>query len=946
MPPGTTERSKALTPVRWRILGPIVGVRDEVPVTLAARHQRALLALLLSRVGERVSLTRIVQTLWGGEPPATAVNVVHKHVGVLRRVVEPGLPKRAQGSWLLSDAGGYRVVGDENSLDLLQFRALASRARRLSNPGRRLDAFEAALSLWRGPVAQDVTGEWGLDPAIEAIHGELAAAVTEAAEDALRLARGEGVLAALKFAASIHPTDEAVHAALMRCLASVGQRAAAIQTFASLRDLLSRQLGVLPGPELITAYVEVLRDQVSVATRARQLPIPRQLPARPASFVGREVELANLSLALRAESGSSSVSLITGTAGVGKTTLAVEVAHAVSDAFPDGQLYVDLRGFGTEGSALTPHSVLGHFLTALDLPQDRIPHDLEARAALYRSAVADLRLLVMLDNARETAQIAPLLTGAGPTRTVVTSRLQLRGLTTAGLHVVSLDLFSTAVAERFLRSRLSDQRVEREPEATNRLITLSGRLPLALSLFAARAAHSSSLPLADLASAVHVSRTALGPFPDQSDPRTDPRSVLSWSVDALSPQARGFFTLLGGHPGSSISSDQAAEIAGLGAEATRRLLDELVEASIVTEQRGGRIWRHDLLRQFSAELFGRLDPATRREARGRLYEHMTRSAAAASIVFSPNQVRPTTLPDLPADAARPGSWAEAAAWFDAEHETISLMITEAPAPYDRDPRLWHLAWAVENYLDGRSLWHQSLAVHEAGLTVALRADDVYAQLAMRRGTARAKMFLGFADQASEELRLAVDAFDRHPTASVPPEALRWLAWALSEAGDLPGALDAARRTVALFPANSRALEYAFALNSLGHTEALLGMYDQALAHCMEALTLQTGSAHARGLANVWGSLGLIHSGLSQARLAVHAYRRAYTLFRDMDAQHMAAHAAVDLAGVLRDAGRIGAARRLLESALQTFEALGSESAAAVSALLDGLGPADPGCLES
>ena len=490
--------------MRWQILGPVAGVRGGAVLELGAPRQRAVLAVLLSRAGDAVPLSRIVEAVWGLDPPRYAVNTVHKHVGALRRVVEPGLPRRAQGRWLRSDARGYRVAADEHTLDLLRFRALAARARQRRDPAERLDLFGAALALWRGPAGEDFAAEFGADPVIEAVNREHAGAVVAAAGDALSLGQAGRVLPALRLAAGMFPTDEVLCALLMRCLAGTGQRAAALEAFESLRVLLAGQLGVAPGPVLAGAHLDVLGSTAGAGAGRRGLPVPRQLPAAPAGFVGREQEIRELVSVLRGGPDAPPAAALTGTAGVGKTAVAVRAAHVLSGHFADGQLYIDLRGFGA-GPALSPREVLGRFLAALDVLPDRVPDGLDERAALYRSALAGRCVLVVLDNARDSGQVLPLLPGTGPSRAIVTSRRQLRGLIAGGVRAVPLDLFGPQESERFLRSRLSGPLMDAEPAAVGDLVEISGGLPLALSLLAARAAQSPGIPLSEIPAAIRRS---------------------------------------------------------------------------------------------------------------------------------------------------------------------------------------------------------------------------------------------------------------------------------------------------------------------------------------------------------------------------------------------------------------------------------------------------------
>lgn len=934
--------------VRWRILGPVSAARGPRILDLGAPRQRAVLTMLLSRAGETVPLPRIVEALWGQEPPPYAVNVVHKHVGALRRLVEPGLPRRAQGEWLLSGTRGYRVAVSADTLDLLRFRSLVSRAQGLRDPAERLDLLEDALSLWRGPAAEDVNGEIGADPVMDAIDREHADAAILAAEDALSLGQAGRILPALTLAARLHPADETVHGLLMRSLASTGQRAAALEIFASLRTMLDEELGVPPGPVLADAHLAVLRDTVGISSgaagsRAAALPVPRQLPAELAGFVGREDEVRAIVTGLRGGPGTAAASVVTGTAGVGKTTVAVHAAHALAGDFPGGQLYVDLRGFDPT-PAVPAQDVLGRFLTALDIPADRIPAELDDRAALYRSVLGDRRVLVVLDNARDSGQVLPLLPGAGPSRAIITSRRQLRGLAAVGVRVVALDLFDHAQSERFLRTRLSDRAVDEEPASAADLIELSGGLPLALSLLAARAAHSPGLPLAEIAAAVRDASASLDAFADRADPRTSTRTVLSWSYASLTAEAARLFTLLAIHPAASVPADEAAALAGLDLPATRALMDELVEANMAAERAGGRIWRHDLLRRYAAELLEAAGPPVRDPAEKRLYEYLTPRAVAAARVLSPVRILPGVSDQRPAVPPGLSTEAEATAWFDAGYETIMALVDRAPA-WRYDSQVWRLAWALDHYLDRRGSWGELLAMGEAGLAAAGRSGDTADQVVMRRGVARALANLGDFDAAAAEVHSALDTLAAYPGADprFVSETYRQLSWVLSQQDDFPGALNAARAALDLHPDGSRDPVRAFALNAVGYCEAQLGLYDDALKHCTSALRLLERTTHRYGQADTWHSLGLIHSRLGHPVLAVQAHERALDLFRALGVRFAEADTSFELGLVYADLGRTALGRHYLETALRIFGELGHEMAgAATEALtrldLAGIGP--------
>jgi tetratricopeptide (TPR) repeat protein len=512
----------------------------------------------------------------------------------------------------------------------------------------------------------------------------------------------------------------------------------------------------------------------------------------------------------------------------------------------------------------------------------------------------------------------------------------LRGLAAEGARVLSLDLFSYGESERFLRGRLPGRPVDAEPAAARDLIRLSGGLPLALSLLAARAAHSASLPLAGIAANIRDSRTPLDAFTDRADPRANLRAVLSWSCDSLTVGAARLFTLLAVHPASSVPAGQAAALAGLDIPAARALMDELVEANLAAERPGGRIWRHDLLRQYSSELLAATGQADRDQAARRLYEHVTPYAVTAATVFSPGRIVPDGFADThPSSAPAPSTEFEAAAWFDNEYETLMSLVTQAPPSGRYDPFVWQLAWTLAHYFDRRGLWQQSLAVHQAGLEAAQRSGDVPARVAMHRGIARAEANLGRFAAAVQQAQLAIQELDTQPGSDphTRSETYRQLAWTLAQQGDLRGALNVAQRALATHPRGSRDPIRAFALNAVGYYEVQLGMHEVALAHYSSALRLLEHTEHRFGQADAWLGLGLVYARTGNLRLSVPAYLRALDLYQALGARYAEADTAFELGRIFTDAGHPALARRYLESARQIFDELGHRRSRAVGDLL-------------
>lgn len=633
--------------MRFEVLGPLRVCRGESELDLGFPQQRALLGLLLVRAGRSVPVGEIVDVLWAERPPVSAMNVVRRYAGSLRRLLEPGLPPRAPGRRLLRRSGGYLLDVDEDEADLLRFRALTRRGKRAAATGRpevALRHFTGALGEWRGPVATGIPAPVREHAVFAAVEQEFVRATVMAADAALLCGGTEQVLPRLRQAVALDPMNESLHARLVMALAAAGLQAEALAAYEAVRRSLAEELGVSPGAELSAAHTRVLRQELRPAGPAagpgseaarpeaarRNVPLPGVRPARlPPDlrvFTGRRAELAGLlemtGAATQGPAGPLATVLISGMAGIGKTTLAVHWAHEVAPRFPDGQLFVELRGYDSTRAPLEPAEALRGMLTALGVPARRLPGGLDALSGLYRSVVSGRRLLVLLDDAVGTEQVRPLLTASEGCLTVVTSRHGLPGLIASGTHSLRLDLPSSADARAVLARRMGQRRLSAEPGAVDEIITRCGRLPLALAIVAARATGRPGIPLAAIAA-------ELRDFGDRLDAFTGPggaadaRTAFASSYGLLPPGSARLFRLLSLHPGPDLGAAAAAALTGLSVRGARIVLGELADAHLVTEHAPGRYAQHDLLRAFAAELAEEHDPLTEREAaRRRLHEHL------------------------------------------------------------------------------------------------------------------------------------------------------------------------------------------------------------------------------------------------------------------------------------------------------------------------------------
>jgi DNA-binding SARP family transcriptional activator len=773
-------------PFCFAVLGPVRIWRRGVELDLGARQQRLILALLLAHAGRSVGVGEFVEALWDQRPPSSAVNVVHRYVGALRRLLEPGLPVRSSGRWLLGDAAGYRLRVDADCLDLLGLRRLAERARSHEAGGRlpeAMAAFEEALGMWRGPCG----GASGLASyeqlAFSVVDHECADLAREATALALRLDRARVVLPVLRRMAEHRPLDEALQARLLLALSADGQQAEAIALFQNLRRRLADELGVDPGEELREAYQLVLQQSAaSPATPAgtdslpaAQVPgraqisrvpglsavLPAQLPADLPWFTGRD-EAQRRTLGLVNGHVLTQVSMpvlaIDGLPGIGKTTLAIHLAHQLADAYPDGQLYLDLQGFDPEQSVLHPAEALQGFLNALGVPDADIPVSHHARSGLYRSVLAGRRVLVVLDNAHSVEQVRPLLPGAPGCLVLVTSRKRLTGLATAhGAHLMTLDVLSPQDARGFLAMRIGVERTSADPVAVEEIVERCGRLPLALAVVAARALTHPEHRLADIARELRDAQGSLDGFSDD-DMANDIRAIFSWSYRMLGVRAARLFRLLSLHPGQDITVAAMASLAGVPWGEARQLAGELVRTGLLTEHTVGRFTTHDLVRAYAQELVGlHEDGQARDQASGRLVHHYRQTAYEAHLHLGPTMVLEPPEPVHDVVTTRFDDAIEAGAWLTADRHVLKAVV-QRQIDEEHAEVAWRLEVSLQWFHQREGWWNDWAAMARACLNAATAAGDDLGRAHMARSLAGAEFALGNHDAAARSLYQSLDLF--------------------------------------------------------------------------------------------------------------------------------------------------------------------------------------------
>jgi DNA-binding SARP family transcriptional activator len=921
------------TEIEFFLLGSLTVRRDAVAVMVPQGKQRVILAMLLLNAGRVVRVDELAETLWVSGPPPSGPVAVQNHVMRLRNT----LGDAGRGR-IITQPHGYLIRVESGELDVSRFEALLGAARAAARDSlwdQAATHARAALRLWRGEPLADVDSEVLAAREIPRL-AELRLQTLEVRIDAdLHLGRHAEVITELQKLAGTYPLREHLHGLLMTALYRDGRQAEALAAYQQARQVLVEEVGTEPGTRLRELHHQVLAadpalellETERLGAGGPEPVMPRQLPATVRHFTGRARELAELSELLdrvgQEEPGTVVISAIEGTAGVGKTALAVHWAHQVAGRFPDGQLYANLRGYDPGQPVLAAEALAG-FLRALGVPGQDIPTEQDERAARYRSLLSGRRVLVILDNASDVEQIRPLLPGTRACMAVVTSRDALAGLVAReGATRLDLDLLPLEDAVILLRT-LVGGRADADPRATAALAAQCARLPLALRIAAELAVARPATSLAELACELVGQQQRLDLLDAAGDGRTAIRAVFSWSYQNLSGPAARLFRLVGLHPAPDVTIGAAASLAGILPGKARRLLDELARAHLLTEQVPGRFGCHDLLRAYASEQASITGSrAGRRAALGRLLDHYLHSATAADRLLYPLR-RPITLA-APRPGVRPddlSSHGQALAWLDAEHRGLVAAVSLA-AKKGFDVHAWQLAFSLETFFYRRGHWDDWAATQHTALAAACRLGDRYAQTLAHSGVANALIHLRCPAEAlshlASALRLREEAGDIHGQARVH----QYVSKALECQGRFREALTHSRRALRLSqragtPARQLQAE---ALNHVGWELAKLGSYPQALRYCQRAVALsrQLGNKHAEPAA--LDSLAYVHWHLGHHAEAADCYRRAVELFDELGHRYQKAETLAYVGDVHYADGNPAAARQAWTQALAILDDL-------------------------
>ena len=956
---------------RVQLLGVVRAWRGEQELQLGGPQRRAVLAMLALRAGQAVSRAEIIDGMWGEDPPDSAVNSVHVHVAALRRILEPRRARGAPGQVLTASGPGYLLHladGQPDTAELDQHLAHARQSAAAADLASAARSLEEALMLWHGTALSGIPGPWA---DIERVRlGELQLALTEE-RIGLMLALGGHHQVVAQLAALIreHPLRERLREHLMVALYRCGRQADALAEFATARHVLDSELGVGPGPAMRRLQQQILQADAALDLPAAPgsllaepedagrkagtgPPVPRELPADVQGFTGRAAELAELDQLIAGDGepadaalpASVVISAVAGTAGVGKTTLAVHWAHRVRDRFPDGQLYVDLRGYDP-GDPVRPADALGSFMRALGVAAPDIPDDLSERASRYRSMLDGRRMLVVLDNAAAVEQVRPLLPGTPSCAVVVTSRDSLTGLVARnGARRLDLDLLPLPDAVALLRA-LIGARVDADPGSAAALAEQCARLPLALRVAAEFAAARPDLPLAQLAGEMAREQRRLDLLQAGDDPRTGVRGVFSWSYRHLPADAARAFRLIGLHPGPDLDAYAAAALTSSTLDRSRDLLDLLARASLIQPARAGRYGMHDLLRTYASQLAAQ-DGDDERAALTRLFDYYLAAAGAAIGLLVPGERRsqrgvpePVTLiPPLAGQAAARG-------WLDRERPALTAAAYRATRGWPRHAAdlvgiVWRHVETGGHYTDAISASTRAL---EAARRAGDRASEAYAlnalgiierlgsdrqavaylrqALALFReigdqfGIACSLTIMGSCDwrqgryrQAARHRRQALVLFREIGDAPGEAQVLLGLGLAEAQQGHYPAAADHFRQAHACYTELGDQHGRAHALGNLGLIDGQLGRYPEAAARLQQALALFLEVKDRNGTAGMLTGLGRLACHLGRYAEAARHHRQALALVRETGKRTGEAQALNGLGEVLLAIGQPGEAR--------------------------------------
>ncbi|PZG21782.1 AfsR/SARP family transcriptional regulator [Nonomuraea aridisoli] len=892
--------------LRFAVLGPVRAWRDGGELDLGTPLQRSILGMLLLREGHAVTPNEMIDAVWGEEAPPRALGALRTYVSRLRTVLEPDRPARSRPELLTSIGRGYALRLPADALDLTRFErsvAEAESARKAGRLGEAARCLRAALALFEGEPLAGAVGPYAEHQRDRLVERRISVIETLMDVD-LELGNHAKVVSELIALTADHPLRERLRAQLMLAYYRCGRQGDALNVFTETREALIEELGIEPGRELSALHQRILAadptlalpeqpaeqsaelpaepatDEEEQPAPARELPRPAQLPAAVSDFTGRKELAVRLRTLLSAQSSALSsegvpLVAISGIGGVGKTALAVHVAHLLDDAFPDGQLYADLRGYSDEATA--PESALGGFLRALGIPPDVIPEGLAERSALYRSILADRRILVLLDNARDAEQVSPLLPGSPGCAAIVTSRVKLADLPSARL--VDLDVMEPDEALSLFAAVAGAERVSAEHGAAMDVVAACGFLPLAVRIVAARLAARPSWTVASL-----VPRLA------DEQRRLDELKVGTMAVEATfalgygqleAAQARAF-RLLSLPNGPDISAGAAAAVLSMSAFEAEEVLESLVDASLLEAPGPGRYRFHDLLKLFARRVLDRTErPQAKTMALRRLLGFYLASAQSAHRLAYEGSMIPGNL--VVVGSGRTFHSAdEAVAWLLAEGDSLFAAINQAAVAARTAEQLLpaaDLLLAMEPLLESGTHTREFDQGTRAVLAAARRIGDQAAEL--RAGYVLGRvMFAGNRlKEAEEHFRTAYELSLARGEKIVTGEVLNALAVVVGRQRRHTEALALFDSAMGFYRDNDVPAGEALVLSYSAREHLGLGRPEDAIAAAEKGLAIFTEIGSGAGTARARYHLGIVLSRVGRLTEAVHHHAECLAFFR-------------------------------------------------------------------
>jgi DNA-binding SARP family transcriptional activator/tetratricopeptide (TPR) repeat protein len=852
--------------VWFALLGPVLVHDGQTQVEVPKGRLRALLAALVLRSGTTVSAGALAEAVWDGAPPPSAESTLRWHVLRLRRALGP-----IAGARLVTRYPGYLLQADDDEIDVLRLRSLCRDGNTALQQGDWARAHELlgqALALWRGVPLADIPCESlcrDYAPGLEELRLQ---AEEWRADAALQLGWHAELVPGLRSLVASCPLREPFHTQLMLALYRSGRQADALAAYQHARDVLVAELGIEPGPGLRKLQQQILSGAPALAGTSPappdesgpQRPIPRELPSAVPGFTGRAAEMQALTRLLEPPAGQAPgavvITAIGGTAGVGKTALAVQWAHQAADRFPDGQLYVNLRGYDPDRPT-PPADALAGFLRSLGVPGQDIPAEEDERAARYRSLLATRKMLIVLDNAGSVEQARLLLPGSATCAVVVTSRDALTGLVARdGATRLELDLLQPAEAICLL-NELIGSRAEADSGSTAELAAQCCRLPLALRVAAELAAVRPHVPLSTLVSELTDQQRRLDLLDAGGDPRTAVRAVFSWSYRNLEDDSARAFRLAGLHPGPGFDTCAAAVLTGMSLQQADAVLHVLASTHLIHRSGPDRYGMHDLLRSYARELAAGNGGEEQRAALTRLFDHYLHTSSMAMDTLYPAERHRRPRIPAPSTPTPPVAGANAArAWLDTERPAL-VAVTVHAAGHGWPAHAIRLSTTLFRYLDSCGHYAEAMTIHSHARAAAQHIGDRSAEADALNHLASVHRGQSRYQEAADYLRPALSLFE--------------------SAGDRSG--------------------QARALGNLGIIHNHLGRYREAIGFCRGALAIYRETGNRVGMANTLTNLGVNEERQGQYDLAARHHRQALAIAADVGARDLECTTLANLGGV-------------------------------------------------